>query len=205
MSNVTKEYDAGHLSLLELIRVMSEIAGAPFAAGALVKTGLGIARRAEAMEFPTFQAFLQSVEAGANIVAKFEGAARYYGDGIFGLPVCPFAESVRTYQEYGGTLPAEYSAVTVSLNRPSATSDKLRVGHGASVSPFCGVHQPIRSALAEKIRVGGKPVVVYQLGCKSGAGRRSVAEHFLQQAGVDRQLVDQVLDENMCCYCARAE
>ena len=203
MSNVSRQYDAGHLSLLELIRVMSEIAGAPFAAGALVKTGLGIAKRAEIMEFPTFQAFLESVEAGANVVASFEGAARYYGEGVFGLPVCPFAESVRTYQEYGGTLPTEYSAVTDSLNRPSAISEKLRVGHGASVSPFCGVHQPIRSALAEKIRVEGKPVVVYQLGCKSGAGRRSIAEQFVRQAGVDRQVVDKVLDENMCCYCAR--
>ena len=203
MVEAGRQYDAGHLSFLELIRVVSEVAGAPFAAGALVKTGMGIARKAEVMEFADFDAFLASVEASANSVAHFEGAARYYQNGVFGLPACPFASSVKTYQGFMGELPSEYAAVTENLNRPSPTAAKLRVGHGASVSPFCGVHQSIRSALAERISVGGKPLIVHQLGCKSGAGQRSVAEDFVAEVGVSVELVNAVLDENMCCYCAR--
>lgn len=203
MTATSRQYDAGHLSFLELIRVVADVAGAPFAAGALVKTGVGIARKAEVMEFPDFDAFLASVEASANSVAHFEGAARYYGNGVFGLLACPFASSVKTYQGFMGELPAEYAAVTSNLNRPSPIAAKLRVGHGASVSPFCGVHQSIRSALAERIRIGGKPLIVYQLGCKSGTGKVSVAEDFAAEVDVTVGVVHDVLAENMCCYCAR--
>ena len=203
VSDSPQQFDAGHISFLELIRVISNIAGAPFAAGALLKTGIGMAGQAEQVQFPDFDSFLESVERGSNAIARFEGVARHYGDGVFGLPACPFAQSISTYRQYVGDLPTEYASVTKHLNRHSATTQKLRVGHGASVSPFCGVHQPCRSALAERIRVGGKPLIVHQLGCRSGAGSKGIADDLLADVGVDRELVARVLDECMCCYCAR--
>ncbi|MFC1643194.1 hypothetical protein ACFL5O_11010 [Myxococcota bacterium] len=200
MSKNVEQSDAGHLSLLELVRVISDVAGPAFTSGALLKTGAGMARHASAKEYPDLDAFLHSIEAAENAIAAFEGRAKHYGNGVFGLPACPFANSIRSYRAHVGELPQEYAAVTDAYNRDSAYTGKLRVGHGAGVSPFCAVHQPIRSAIAQQIRVGGKPVLIYQLGCKSGDGRRGIAERFLAETGVGREVVDKVLDENMCRY-----
>jgi hypothetical protein len=200
MSDEAKQYDAGHLSFLELVRVITTVAGPAFASGALLKTGAGIARRAKPLEYPNFDAFVAAIAAGNDAIASFEGKARHYGGGVFGLPTCPFANSVKTYKSYVGNLPEEYASVTDHFNRPSPTTEKLQVGHQAGVSPFCCVHQTLRSAIADHISVGGRPLVVYQLGCKSGSGVRGIADKFLQATGISHEQVGKVLDENMCCY-----
>src|SRR5512140_1477569 len=78
--------------------------------------------------------------------------------------------------------------------------DQFRVGEGAGVSPFCSVHQPMRSAIAEKITIGGKKIIVYQLGCKSGGGKKGFADKWIAAAGADKAVVDKILDNHMCCY-----
>ena len=200
MSEETQQFDAGHLSFLELVDVITTVAGPAFASGALLKTGLGIAKKTQPREYPDFDALVAAIAEGNTSISSFEGRAQHYGGGVFGLPTCPFASSVKTYKGYVGTLPAGFSSVTDQYNKPSATTEKLRVGHQAGVSPFCCVHQTLRSAMAEHIRVGGKPLTIYQLGCKSGSGVKGIADNFLQATGVARDLVSKVLDENMCCY-----
>jgi len=58
----------------------------------------------------------------------------------------------------------------------------------------------MRSAIAERITIGGKKIRVIQLGCKSGAGKKGFAEKWLAESGVSRDVVDKILDTNMCCY-----
>jgi hypothetical protein len=198
-------YDAGHFSFLELIRVLHSTAGPAFAKGALVRTGMGAAANTPVIRFDTFEQFLGSIDAAENPIAQFEGKARHYGDGLFGLPACPFARSIQTYTGVTGGLPKEYKEVTDEMNKPSAITAKLRVGQGAAVSPFCAVHQPIRSELGKRVEIGGKPLRVIQLGCKSGGGHKGLADPLIEEAGVAREKVDQILDENMCCYCVRIE
>lgn len=200
-----RPYDAGHFSFLELIRVLFTTAGPSFAKGALVKTGINAAKSAKEVEFATMDEFIASIDQVDNPIAQFEGRARHYGDGVFGLPACPFAASIKTYVSVAGGLPAEYKEVTAEMNKPSGITEKLRVGAGAAVSPFCGVHQPIRSELGQRIRVGGKALQVYQLGCKSGSGVKGIADHWLSETGVSRETVDKILDDNMCCYLVRFE
>jgi hypothetical protein len=197
--------DAGHLSFLELIRSLGGVAGAPFASGALIKTGLGIGKATQPVSYPDMAAFVAAIEAESNPISDFEGNAKHYGNGVFGLPVCPFAASVKSYLNHAGGLPAEYAAITESFNKASPTTEKLRIGHGAGVSPFCGVHQTLRSTVADHVLIGGKPAVVYQLGCKSGSGKKGMADQFIEATGIERSLVEQVLDENMCCYVVRTE
>jgi hypothetical protein len=79
MSDSPQQFDAGHIPFLELMRVISNIAGAPFATGALLKTGIGMAGRADRAEFSDYEGFLNSVQLGANSIARIEGAARHYG------------------------------------------------------------------------------------------------------------------------------
>jgi len=205
MSESVGQHDAGHLSFLELVQVITTIAGPAFTSGALLKTGVAIAKRAKDLDFPTFDAFVAAVAEGNTTIANFEGRAKHYGGGLFGLPACPFAGSIKTYKGYVGQLPADYALVAQQYNKASPTTEKLHVGHNAGVSPFCCVHQTLRSATAEHIRIGGKPITVYQLGCKSGSGERGIADKFLELRGIARDVVQNVLDENMCCYLVAVE
>jgi hypothetical protein len=205
MSDSAGQHDAGHLSFLELVQVITTVAGPAFTSGALLKTGAAIAKRAGQQDFPDFDAFIAAVTASQTAIASFEGQAKHYGKGVFGLPSCPFAGSIKTYKSYVGKLPSDYARVTEQYNKLSPVTEKLHVGHNAGVSPFCCVHQTLRSATAEHIRIDGKPVVVYQLGCKSGSGERGIADKFLETCGVSRETVQNVLDENMCCYLVAVE
>ncbi len=193
--------DAGHFSFLEMIKVICNITGPGNAKGTLLRTGIAAAEEVDGVEFDTLEDFIASIEDGANPIAQFEGQAKHYGDGVFGLPVCPFAGSIKTFTSVAGKLPGEYVEVTERLNKTSGMTDKLRIGSGAAVSPFCGVHQTVRSQLGERrITVGGKSLEITQLGCKAGSGKKGISGRLCEGAGVETDVVSDVLEENMCCY-----
>lgn len=200
-----QQYDAGHFAFLELIRVLNSLAGPGATKVSMFQLGTQAAAAVPEQAFATVEAFQQSIKDMDNPIAQFEGEARHYGDGVYGLPVCPFAGAIANYKRIKTDMPEEYKEITESLNQPSLMSEKLRIGQGAAVSPFCGVHQPIRSALGERIKIGGKRLRIYQLGCKSGSGVKGLAYPLIEQAKVNPQLVDKILDENMCCYCVHLE
>jgi hypothetical protein len=199
------QHDAGHFSFLQIIKVLTEIAGPAFAQGALIKTGISAAKDVNVIEFATLEDFVSSAERLDNPISAFEGVAVHYGDAIFGLPQCPFAVSIKNYKAVMGELPQEYGEVTKRLNKSSGISEKFRIGEGAAVSPFCGVHQSIRSAYGKKVRIAGHHLNVYQLGCKSGGGKKGLAHRWLDHLQIEEKVVDRILDENMCCYCLRLE
>jgi len=200
-----KKVDAGHYSFLQLIKVMVDVAGPDFAKGALIRSGMSAAARTPELQFGSWQEYLDSIESIANPIAQFEGETRYYGEGIFGLPACPFAESIASYKSVADSLPEEHGKITEALNRNSKITMTLRVGEGAAVSPFCAVHQPIRSELGARIRIGPQTLRVLQLGCRSGSGTKGIATLWCEAAGVDPEQVASILDDNMCCYCVRLE
>jgi hypothetical protein len=198
-----QSYDAGHFSFLELIKVMLNVAGPEFAKGNLIRTGMSAAKRMPEQAFESWDELLRSIEDGESSISLFEGRARHYEDGIFGLTLCPFADSIKTYTRLVGGLPEEFQEVSDAMNTRSRITQQLRIGEGAAVSPFCSVHQPIRSEIGRLITVSGQQLLVYQLGCKSGSGDKAIAESWCQETGVDTAFVDKVLDDNMCCYCIR--
>lgn len=202
---VNQQYDAGHFAFLELIRVLNDLAGPRTTKISMYQLGLQAAAAVPELAFETMEEFEQSIEEMANPISQFEGEARHYGNGIFGLPACPFTGAITNYKKIKSGMPEEYKEITASLNQSSPLAEKLRVGQGAAVSPFCGVHQPIRSALGQRITIGGKRLKIYQLGCKSAAGAKGLADPLIERAKADRQIVDQILDDNMCCYCVRLE
>jgi hypothetical protein len=61
----------------------------------------------------------------------------------------------------------------------------------------------MRSAIADRIKIGGKKIKIYQLGCKAGSGKKGFAEKWLAETGVTQAVVDKVLDNHMCCYYLR--
>ena len=195
-----KILDIAHVSFLDMIKIMITMSGAASAKGTLIRNALKTAERIHEVDYPTFADYLAAIESATNPITMVEGKATHAGDFVFGLQFCPFGPSIRNYTQVFEKLPEGFADFTAEFNKTSNVTDQFRVGEGAGVSPFCSVHQPMRSAIAEKITIGGRKIIVYQLGCKSGGGKKGFADKWIAAAGVDREVVDKILDNHMCCY-----
>ena len=192
--------DIAHISFLDMIKVMITLSGAASAKGTLIRNAIKTSERIAEIDYPTFDAYLAAIEQATNPITVIEGKATHTGNFVFGLKNCPFGPSIRNYTKVFEKLPEGFADFTAEFNKTSNVTDQYRVGEGAGVSPFCSVHQPMRSAIADKITIGGKKVRVVQLGCKSGSGKKGFAEKWLADSGVPRDVVDKILDNHMCCY-----
>lgn len=195
-----KILDIAHISFLDMIKVMITMGGAASAKGALIRNAINTAEKIKEVDYPSFDDFLQAIENSTNPITQIEGKATHQGEFVFGLANCPFGPSIKNYTGVFEKLPEGYADFTAEFNKPSKVTEIYRVGEGAGVSPFCSVHQPMRSAIAEKISIGGKKIRIYQLGCKAGSGKKGFADRWIAEAGVDREVVDKTLDNHMCCY-----
>jgi hypothetical protein len=195
-----KILDIAHVSFLDMIKIMITLSGAASAKGTLIRNALKTADRIKEVDFASFEDYLASIENATNPITMIEARATHQGDFVFGLKNCPFGPSIKNYMEVFEKLPEGYADFTAEFNKTSNITDQYRVGEGAGVSPFCSVHQPMRSAFAERIRIGGKKIRIFQLGCKSGSGKKGFAEKWIKESGVSRDVVDKILDNHMCCY-----
>jgi hypothetical protein len=193
--------DIAHISFLEMIKAFIEHIGGTYANGALVRTAINAASRVDSASYGSWREFLDSVEQGQTPLATIEGAATYVGNGVFSLRRCPFAGSIDDYKAVFKEMPEGYAKVVEVFNRATnEVSERYRVGNGAGVSPFCSVHQPMRSATGDRMTVAGRPIVIYQLGCKAASGAKGFADRWIVEAGASRDAVSAALDSNMCCY-----
>lgn len=197
--------DIAHLAFLEMIRDAIKTTGSPAAKGSLVRKAMSIADEVPEVEYASLDEWEKAVKAGEHPIAQVEGLSVRDGN-LFSLPACPFAPSIKTYKSLFNSMPSEYPNLVTEYNKPSKVTEQLRVGYGAGVSPFCAIHQPLRSAIATKrIKVGGKAVKVYQLGCKAGDGTKGLADENIKACGVTREKVSQMLDNAMCVYAVKVE
>jgi len=192
--------DIAHISFLDMIKVMITLSGAAAAKGTLIRNAIKTAERIAETDYPTFEAYLAAIENATNPITMIEGKATHAGNFVFGLKLCPFGPSIKNYTKVFEKMPEGFADFTSEFNKPSNVTDQFKVGEGAGVSPFCSVHQPMRSAIAEKIKIGGKKIQVIQLGCKSGSGKKGFADKWIAESGVPKDVVDKVLDSHMCCY-----
>jgi hypothetical protein len=99
----------------------------------------------------------------------------------FGLKNCPFGPSIKNYTKVFEKLPEGFADFSAEFNKPSHVTDQYKVGEGAGLSPFCSVHQPMRSAFEEKIKIGGRSG-----SCSSGASpvraRKDLRRNGLRKA-----------------------
>ncbi len=196
-----KILDIAHISFLDMIKIMITMSGAASAKGALIRNALKTAEKIKQVDYATFDDYLAAIENATNPITMIEARASHAGNYVFGLKNCPFGPSIKNYMEVFEKLPEGYADFTAEFNKTSNITDLYRVGEGAGVSPFCSVHQPMRSAFADKITIGGKKIKIYQLGCKSGSGKKGFAEKWINESGVAKDVVDKILDNHMCCYC----
>lgn len=195
-----KIIDIAHVMFLEMIQTFINTMGPQAAKGSLMRGAVKTGDSFPATAYDTMEDFVAAIETQENPITRIEGKATHLGDGLFGLPQCPFAESIGSFKEVYGALPESYGAITEDYNKSAPVTEKYNVGHGAGVSPFCAIHQPLRSAIGAKVSIGGKQVTLYQLGCKSGTGYKGLAMPFIEATGFSKETVEKVLDDNMCCY-----
>ncbi len=192
--------DIAHVMFLEMIETLIDNLGPATAKGHLMRTAIKTAEKFPDAEFESLADFIAAIDEFRTPTARIEGKAVHLGNGLFGLPRCPFAESIANYRAICGNLPDSFGQVTEDFNKPNPVTEEYAIGHGAGVSPFCSIHQPLRSALAKKITIGGKAVKIYELGCKSGSGLKAIADAIVDKTEFSREQVARVLDDHMCCY-----
>ena len=205
MTDKANILDIAHISFLDMIKNTITLVGVASAKGTLIRNAVSTAKKIAEVDYPSFDDYLNATENVTNPIARIEGIASHQGDHVFGLKKCPFAGSIKSYLEVFKELPSKYAEFTVEYNRPSRVSEMYHIGEGAGVSPFCAVHQPMRSAFAERITIGGRKIRIYQLGCKAGSGKKGFADKWISETGVEKEVVDKVLDDHMCCYCIETQ
>lgn len=196
---MTSILDIAHITLLETIRETIISMGGPATKGTLMRRAINIAEQLPEFDYESLDAWEDAVNDQTHPITRIEGLAIRDGF-IFTLPQCPFALSIKTYKELSENLPEEYSQIVEEYNKPSRFTDELMVGHGSGVSPFCAIHQPLRSAAGKKIKIGGNDIQVIQLGCNGGDGKKSISGDLCQIAEVDCKTVEKHLDNGMCVY-----
>ncbi len=197
---VKKVVDISHVVFMELIRTIISTIGVPAAKGSLMRIAINAGEQSEEVEFASFDDFVAAIETLENPIACMEGKAESLGDGLFGLPKCPFASLLSNYTDFYGKAPQGFEAIADEFNKGNPMNKKLRIGSGAGVGPFCVFHQPMRSQAGANIKIGGKKINIFQLGCRTGSGKKAFANEFIEEYGCQYEIVDKALDTYMCCY-----
>lgn len=195
-----KIVDISHVVFMELIRAVISTVGVAAAKGSLMRIALQTGEQSESKDFASFDEFVEAIDTLDNPISRLEGKASYLGSGLFGLPKCPFADLLGNYSAFYGEKPKGFENLTEEFNSKSRVTDQYKVGSGAAVGPFCVFHQPMRSKAGAQITIGGNKIDIYQLGCRTGDGKKALAENIINDFGCSQEEVDKILDDNMCCY-----
>jgi len=196
-------FDLSHIVFMDLIRTLIKTIGVEPAKGHLIRIAINAGEQMQEVTYNSLDEFASSFENLSNPISKIEGQAVHVGNGIFGLKQCPFSPLVKTYAGFYGESPKNFIALTDEFNKESRINKEYHVGTGAAVGPFCVFHQPIRSAIAGRIKIGSKQLEVVQLGCKSGSGAKAFSDAMIALFGTTKDVVDKVLDSYVCCYGVR--
>lgn len=197
---MTKLVDLSHIVFLDLLHNVVDTAGPKVAKGNLMRIAMNAAHHLEQIDYPSFEAFIEASQNGDSPLARMEGAAVHLGEGVFGLKACPFGQLAGNYREFFEKDASGFEELTREFNSGSRITRECRVGLGAGVGPFCIFHQPMRSQAENKITIGGRPIEIYQLACKSGVGAVGYADALIEEFGSEKFVVEKAMKEYMCCY-----
>ncbi len=197
---MTVAIDISHLIFIDLIRNIVETAGTKVAKGNLMRIALNAGSKSGKKDFSTFADFILAIEAGDNPLSRLEGRAVHLGGGLFGLRKCPFSQLVTDYHDYFSTELIGFEQLTDEFNAVSKTAGDYKVGLGAGVGPFCIFHQPMRSQAGGNLSIGGQPLEIFQLACRSASGKTGYAETLIGEFGCAKADVEKAMEAYMCCY-----
>lgn len=197
---MTRAVDLSHLVFVDLLQNLVDTTGAKVAKGNLMRIAMKAGQHVEPREYASFAEFVEAMESGETPLSAIEGNATHLGAGLFGLEQCPFAQLAQNYRHYFGQDPSGFKGLTGEFNAENPMARAMKVGLGAGVGPFCIFHQPLRSQVGTAITIGGKPVEIIQLACRSSKDERAFARPLIAEFGCDGETVEKAMDSCTCCY-----
>jgi len=195
-----RSLDIGQLMFLEMLEASIGSLGPAAVTRMLVQVAVRTAQRFAPLDFASLEHYVDAIEDLQNPIARVEGRAEHLGGGLFGLRRCPFANAYRSYRGLFEPTVPRLSALQEAFNRATELTRQHAIGHGSAVCPFCCAHQPLRALVAQRLTIGGRPLTLRQLACRSITGHRGFADEFIRAAHRSRDEVNAVLDEYVCCY-----
>lgn len=197
---MTRTVDLSHLVFVDLLQNLVDTTGTKVAKGNLMRIAMRAGKQVAQRDYASFEEFVDAMESGDTPLSFIEGNTTHLGNGVFGLGLCPFGSLAQNYRNYFDKDPASFCELTEEFNAENPMAKEMKIGLGAGVGPFCIFHQPMRSQAGTQITIGGKPVEIVQLACRSGNGEKAYSQTLIAEFGCDKELVEKAMDTYTCCY-----
>jgi hypothetical protein len=191
--------DIAHIFFLELLRDYKNNLGAALAVRQMIHRAAIFARDLPRQDFTDWDHFLNELQKQNTVLNFWEPELKLYDRHIIATPSCPFGAAIHEYTQIMGGLPNEYAEITEEFNRSTPLNRHMMIGHGSASSPFCAIHQPLRSLAAEKIFVGGQPLQIVALGSKAESDW-ALAYEYIGEEKLFPEKIKSLLNENLCCF-----
>jgi len=158
----------------------------------LQEAGKNIASELDLKDYENIEKFLEEHDKGKSPLDTLEGQADRDGN-ILILKNCPMTKLLSDVMK-DGRLPDFYQQIVDKYLDIYKTK-------GAILHPFCIVHQVIRSIVGEHIKVGGKPIKVYQIACRSmSSGKVVFATEGTSRVELDKDQIVKKIEGKACMY-----
>lgn len=158
----------------------------------LQEKGREVAAELGIKDYESIEAFLEDHAKGGSPFVVLEGEADRDGN-IVVLRNCPMTAILSSVM-VDGKLPEFYQNIV----------DKYTAIHktkGAILHPFCIVHQVIRETVGEHVKVGGKPMKVSQVACRSvNSGKVVYATEGTKKVAMEKPEIDKKIKGKACMY-----
>ena len=151
-----------------------------------------IASDIQVKDYDTMEQFIEDHRKGKSPFDLLEGLSDRIDD-VMVLKQCPMTGLLKALST-DGKLPDFYQQIVdkfVSMHK----------NKGAILHPFCIVHQVIRAAIGEHVKIGGKPVRVYQIACRSmSSGKVVFANEGTTKVALSEDDILKKIDGKACMY-----
>lgn len=193
------QLDIVHIFFMELLQEYKNNLGTALAVRQMIQRALIFSQRLPRQDYEDKAAFLEALRKEQTIFNLWDRELEIINDDIIVASACPFRKALQDYSAVMGGVANEYLELVRELNKPSALNKKLLIGQGAASNPLCAIHQPLRSAVSQKLFIGGKPVTVTALGSKSDESPM-LAFEYLAEKKIAPDTVKKIINDRHCCY-----
>jgi len=158
----------------------------------LQETAKSIADELGIKDYESIEVLFEEHEKGKDPFVKLEGQADREGN-LMVLKNCPMTKILNDVM-VDGKLPGHYQKIVDKYKDIYKTK-------GAILHPFCIVHQVIRAAIGEHIKINSKKLTVYQVACRSmSSGKIVYATEGMNRVTMDKADIDKKLEGKACMY-----
>ena len=195
-----KKLDIAHIFFLELLRDFKNNLGVPLATRQLLRKTVSLAQNLPRIDFPNKNIFWEAIRKEETNLHLWEDKLEICKNNIIAAPKCTFRNAIDNYLKLWGGMPTEYAEITEEFNKTSTISSILKIGQGSACSPFCLIHQALRSIAVKKIYIASEPLNLVMLGSKLSNVDLAISYEYLAEEGIKPAHIKTLLQKNICCF-----